>query len=124
METSGETAWMYQAAVATLLTVTGLMLHFAIEAVRWRLEHRVLLVSAAVPLTLASCVCLWEMLAYPQVLRSPFWRGPWPTGFSPEWQCDYSNMRERICFRPKTVVGGATGDVPHAAPASNKVFGN
>ena len=91
---------MYQAAVATLLIGTGLMLHFAIEAVRWRLEHRVLLVSAAVPLTLASCVCLWVMLAYPQLLRSPLWRGPRVTGFGPEWQCDYSIFRAGYCVRP------------------------
>ena len=41
-----------------LLVVMGVLLHFAFEAVRWRLDHRMLLVSEAVPLTLASCACL------------------------------------------------------------------
>lgn len=91
---------MYQFAVATLLIVTGVMLHLAIEAVRWRLGHRVLLVAAAVPLTVASCACLWAMLAYPQMLRDPMWRGPRPTGFGPEWQCNFSILRAGYCVRP------------------------
>jgi hypothetical protein len=71
---------MTYSGVGLLFILTGTILWLAVDAVRWRLPRRLLLVGVSLPLTLLACAGLWVMLVYPQWLN-PTWHGGPQSGF-------------------------------------------
>ena len=89
---------MTYSGVGLLFLLTGTIVWLAVDAVRWRLPRRLLLVGVSLPLTLLSCAGLWVMQVYPQWLN-PTWHGASRLGFRPDWDCSGFFQRGLICVR-------------------------
>jgi len=87
-----------EGAIGLLVILTGVIVYFAVDAVRWRLRRRVLLVGIAVPLSVMSCLAVWTMVTNPSSL--PVWREGFGVGFGPGWDCgDPMQKAGQICVR-------------------------
>lgn len=87
-----------EAAIGLLVIFTGVIVYFAVDAVRWRSRRRALLVGLALPLSALSCLAVWTMLTNPS--RLPAWHGGFGVGFDPDWDCGDPNQKAgQICVR-------------------------
>jgi hypothetical protein len=78
---------MFETAVCLLLVCTGVVVYLAIDAVRWRLPRRMLLVGLSIPLGALSGLALWTVVANPNWPANPAWHRGMATGFGPDWVC-------------------------------------
>ncbi len=90
---------MLEAALLGLLTLTGYVVCLAYGAVRWHGPRRFLLVGLSVPLSILCCIFIGMMLINPQWPANPAWHRGMATGFGPDWICNDTNQRGKICVR-------------------------
>ena len=84
--------------VEMLVIITGVVIFRAVDALRWRLRYSIVFVAFAIPLTVASCVCLYFMIAYPHWMGIQAWRYGQSSGCGPE-EHNSNLTQKQLCVR-------------------------